>query len=180
MVEVLVYVQSFTTSQFYYNVKSRNILLDIGMLAKLTSIGATRCKSMSDTMMGWRGQLPLLVSEVIEAQSVYGRLASHGPRYTASPSRAWRELAQVRGHRKPTDGDHRSAAIHVAFACSRCAAWRRHQWTVRQCVLLCLLLAELESISEVARRTWYSNIGVERVLGVALTIRLTECQADMA
>jgi hypothetical protein len=75
VVEALVYVHSFTPPLLHRDLKSRNVLLDAGMRAKLTDFGAARYKSMNDTMTAGVGTGRWLAPEVIQGQSDYDQSA---------------------------------------------------------------------------------------------------------
>ncbi|KAG1698997.1 hypothetical protein DVH05_014370 [Phytophthora capsici] len=71
VIEALVYVHSFTPPLVHRDLKSRNVLLSGDMKAKVTDFGASRYKSMDETMTAAVGTGRWLAPEVISGSSTY-------------------------------------------------------------------------------------------------------------
>uniref|UniRef100_H3GID8 Protein kinase domain-containing protein n=1 Tax=Phytophthora ramorum TaxID=164328 RepID=H3GID8_PHYRM len=71
IIEALVYVHSFTPPLVHRDLKSRNVLLSGEMQAKVTDFGASRYKSMDETMTAAVGTGRWLAPEVISGSSKY-------------------------------------------------------------------------------------------------------------
>ncbi|GMF30601.1 unnamed protein product [Phytophthora lilii] len=71
IIEALVYVHSFTPPLVHRDLKSRNVLLSGDMKAKVTDFGASRYKSVDETMTAAVGTGRWLAPEVISGSSKY-------------------------------------------------------------------------------------------------------------
>ncbi|KAG3037423.1 hypothetical protein PC119_g3650 [Phytophthora cactorum] len=71
IIEALVYVHSFTPPLVHRDLKSRNVLLTGDMKAKVTDFGASRYKSVDETMTAAVGTGRWLAPEVISGSSKY-------------------------------------------------------------------------------------------------------------
>ncbi|KAL7688372.1 putative protein kinase domain, leucine-rich repeat domain superfamily [Plasmopara halstedii] len=71
IIEALVYVHSFTPPLIHRDLKSRNVLLTGEMTAKVTDFGASRYKSVDETMTAAVGTGRWLAPEVIQGSNKY-------------------------------------------------------------------------------------------------------------
>ncbi|KAK1943772.1 putative serine/threonine-protein kinase/receptor [Phytophthora citrophthora] len=71
VIEALVYVHSFTPPLVHRDLKSRNVLLSGDMKAKVTDFGASRYKSVDETMTAAVGTGRWLAPEVISGSNTY-------------------------------------------------------------------------------------------------------------
>ncbi|RQM10611.1 hypothetical protein DD237_002882 [Peronospora effusa] len=71
IIEALVYMHSFTPPLVHRDLKSRNIMLSDDMKAKVTDFGASRYKSVDETMTAAVGTGRWLAPEVISGSSKY-------------------------------------------------------------------------------------------------------------
>ncbi|CAH0481547.1 unnamed protein product [Peronospora belbahrii] len=71
IIEALVYIHSFTPPLVHRDLKSRNVMLSGEMKAKVTDFGASRYKSVNETMTAAVGTGRWLAPEVISGSSKY-------------------------------------------------------------------------------------------------------------